>query len=160
MRALGRSSFWAAVAAIAGVAGAAAAVYQLLQTDQRAAHLTFPHYLDRPPYSVRVVAFSDPIVLTGRWYIRHGPWWYPKTLQDGATVEARDSRISRNALPLKDIRVAANESGYIAIGDDEIEAWVGRAISACKTGEFEIGIEYEWKGGSSWARTTLPLCVR
>jgi hypothetical protein len=81
-------------------------------------------------------------------------------LQDGAAVEARDSRISRDALPLKDIRVAANQNGYIAIEDHEIEAWVGSTIAACKAGEFEIGIEYEWKGGSSWARTTLPLCVR
>jgi hypothetical protein len=77
-------------------------------------------------------------------------------MRDGTSVRAYDSG---GALPLKDIRVAANERGYVLIGYEEIEEWVGGSIAVCKTGEFEIGIEYKWKGGSSWARAALPLCV-
>jgi hypothetical protein len=108
-----------------------------------------------------MVALSDPIVLTGRWYIRRGPWWRLQTLRDGTAVGAYDSRISRGRLPLNDIRVAANERGFVSIDDRDIEEWLGGgSLSVCRPGEFEIGIEYKWKGGTSWAHTTLPLCVR
>jgi hypothetical protein len=153
------SAFWTILGTVAGVIGAGAAVHPLLQIEQHAAHLTFPHYIDSPPYHVWVVALSDTIVLTGRWHIRYGPWWHPQTVRDGTGIRAYDSRISNGSLPLKDIRVAANERRLVSIDERDIEEWVGRSITPCTAGEFEIEIEYKWKGGSSWVRAMMPLCV-
>jgi hypothetical protein len=152
------SSFWTVLAAIAGVVGAAAAVYPLFQPDQQAARLAFPHYLDSPPYHVWVVTLSDPVVLTGGWYIKRGPWWHAQTLRDGAAVGTVEST-SLASRPLKDVRVAMNERKLVFIDERPVEEWSSGALAPCNAGELEMGVEYTWRGGSSWARTTLPLCV-
>jgi len=166
MRSRGWASFWTILAATAGVVGAGAAVYPLLQPDQHAAHITFPFSFDRQPYMVRVVTLSDPVVLTGRWYIRRASWWNFGTLTTGTAVAiyvrtGLDTGAPRDELrTLKDVRIGVNEGKYVDIDGDVIREWAGgSSLTNCDAGEFEIGIEYKWKGGTSWARMTLPLCV-
>jgi len=154
------SSFWAILAAIAGVIGAGAAVYPLLQSDQQAAHLVFPSHIDSPPFKVWVQALSEPIILTGNWYISRGPWWWPQTLRHKDALWTYDVGLSVTQRTLKDVRIPMNERRGVWIDDEQIANWTGGPIAVCNPGEFEIGIEYKWKSGSSWARTTLPLCAK
>jgi hypothetical protein len=156
MPALRWSHIWTIIATIAGVIGAGAAVYPLLRNDNYGAHLAFPN-LDEPRY-VWMESLNDPIVLTGEWYIKRGAWWNRRTLRVGDVVRRVDDKLLEFR-GIKDFRVAANEKRIISIDHQELSTWANGRLKSCNRGEFEIGIEYKWKGGTSWARTRLPFCV-
>lgn len=149
--------FWTIVASIAGVIGAAAAVYPLINADHHPAHLTFPDHLDRPRY-VWVENLSDPIVLTGNWYIKRGQWWNTRTLRTGDVIGRIDST-SYTRRNFRDLRVTANERKMVSIDSHALEDWAGGALTPCSPGEFDLGLEFKSKAGSSWAYTTLPFCI-
>jgi hypothetical protein len=143
--------FWTILATIAGVIGAGAAVYPLLNPDPQVAYLAVEV---RPDDTVRVEAFSEPVILTGKWYIRQGHWWWSKTLTDG---EALTLGIYR----FEETRMQANGRRWIHIDDNVVANKFGHArLWKCPLNQtdFELGIEIRSKTGLSWLRTALPMC--
>jgi hypothetical protein len=151
------SHLWTIIATIAGVIGAGAAVYPLLRKDNYGTHLIIP--TPEEPRYVWVEPLNDPITLTGEWYIKRGSWWNRKTLRDGNVVRRIDDK-QLEFRSIKDLHVPANERRLVSIDDGALGTWANRPLKSCSAGEFELGIEYMWKGGISWARTTLPFCVK
>ena len=168
------SSFWTIIASMAGVIGAAAAVYPLLTTDQQLAHLAYNEELE----FLRVETFSEPIILTGGWYIKKGAWWNSETLRTGGVVAAGYDTYSKEWIGLKDTRIAANQRKSLLLDKTALEQWVRGKPATCEhnryksctelvmvscaeeIGELEVGVEYKSRAGLSWARRNLPYCVR
>ena len=175
MRLKSWSSFWTILATVAGVIGAGAAVYPLFTSEQQAAHLAAPDDFDLLA-GVYVETFSDPISLTGNWYIRRGPWWRLSSLRTGNVVgEYAHEYVQHRSLHLgyelrattetvwrtmKDMRVAANSKKFVTVQREPVQDWAGGPIRRCDASEFQIGLEYRWKGGTSWATMKLPYCVQ
>jgi hypothetical protein len=153
------------VGAVAGVTGAAAAVYPLFNTEQHFAHLS----LDDDVFlgsnrTLTVKALSDPIVVTGSWYLKHGSWWNATVLQADALSGPKDKS------------VAPGEQAFFYLDEAVMRDWIApskcppkgghcrraRIVEMCaeERGQIEVGIELKSKNGAVWARRRLPYCVR
>ena len=155
--------FWTIVASVAGVIGAAAAVFPLLTAEQLAVHLSYDQELD----GLRVETLSEPVILTGKWYISRGRWWNSNSLQTGDILGE----------PFNGKRIAANDRRTLYVNKRTLEVWAGttsdcpprhdfcdrpRQLITCPSDdrEFEIGLEAKSRFGTQWARMNLPYCIK
>jgi hypothetical protein len=140
------------IGTVAGVIGAGAAVYPMFVAESHGGLLKFSDVLDDRLGKGRTLSIEplgETIAVTGEWYIRRLQWWRIGQLRVGKAVE----------LPSSGTRIGPDGRRLAIIDDRGIEEWIRRDITYCSEGEFELGIEYKWRGGTSWAKAILPLCV-
>lgn len=170
-RLLSRPSLWTILSAIAGVIGAGAAVYSLLIKDEQHAVLTYIDQLDL----VRIETFSEPIVLTGNWYVQRGAWWNAETLSSGDAVVTFDGF---SEMSLEEVRIPPNSRKVLHVDLRALQSWVTNNTKKCEKnrqggvqckykvvkcspdqGEVQLGVEYTSRSGIKWARRLLPYCI-
>ena len=96
-----KSSLWNAVATVAALVGTAAAVYPLITSDKQVAHIVHSY----KPTMIRVVAFNEPLVLTGEWAMRRSSSWsWSKKFNDETFRTYPDKELKSRPLKGADLR--------------------------------------------------------
>ena len=159
-RPLSWAFIWTILGSVAGVIGAAAAVYPLLTQEQHRAYITYKGEIDL----FAIETLSEPIALTGNWYVKKGSWWSKALHQTGYEVE-KDKRVLANArysfsLDRWTIKEKVFNGADAACNEKGGAHCIWLVPCSIAEGEFEFGLEYRSKHGLAWARTKLPYCVR
>jgi hypothetical protein len=120
---------------VAGVIGAAAAVYPLVFTNQQYLHLTVR------PGGVRIQPLSDPVILTGNWYVKKRWAWFAS---DGDVTFENSVKGRRVTADMNVYFLEPKTTGVNGCADED--------------GDFELWVEFASKSGTGWASTRLPYC--
>jgi hypothetical protein len=170
------SLFWTVVGSVAGVIAAGAAVYALFTSGPAPLHLLACCELELEVNSLGGVVSNDnntfvtfetssePVVLTGEVYLKLPLFLDYRVFELGW----HKVRLNPSYTYLRNRRIEANSSRRLLSGQVfDVSGFSVResalpCFSTCPKpiAELSIGVEYRSRQGSSWAYTTVPVCLR